>query len=83
MFCLDRWQDLRFWGSTELAETQFLTVGIKRCQKDTCKSQSEIDEFLKNDPLIIVNFNEQKYRPNAYDEEVIQNSSSIKYFPAT
>ena len=60
--------------------TQLITIDINKCVgKPECKSDKEIENFLKNKTVIIL-YNQQSYDPTDYDGNPIHKTVNYGEF---
>ena len=80
MYCVDDHERIRLAGDPYAdADNQHLTVDIYPCKGDNCKTDEEIQLFLKQYTLLVVFYKQQTYQPDVYDNSVITKNYAIAY----
>ena len=82
MNCLDSPQNITIWGNLRNTLLQALMVRVIPCTgKDTCKSESEINDFIDRIGHLTILHNNQIYKPNDYTDNVINKQLIMDYLP--
>ena len=81
MMCVDDPSDLNFQGAFVTPRAMNLYITADRCTgKNSCKSPTEIDQFLENHILTFLH-NQQSYDPSSYGNETIVDNVIEDWLP--
>ena len=81
MMCVDDLDDLNLQGAYLSAREKTLYIIVDRCTgRDSCKSPTEIDQFLESHILTFLH-NKQKYDPSSYGNETIVDDVDEDWLP--
>ena len=75
-YCLPSPENITIWGEFSGVVHQSVTIRLVRCRdRETCKNDTEIDEFIDNNGQVVYISNQQKYQREVYSGEVIEKRS--------
>ena len=73
LYCFEDPNSIVTSGHYQATYWKGLTLSFTRCFGDHCKSNEEIDNYLTDGLVFYMYQNNQKYNPNSYDDQVIEN----------
>ena len=80
MICLDDPASIQLWANPfSNTDSKWLRVDIAPCKGDNCKTDEEIELFLKQYSLLATVYKQQTYQPDVYDNSVIVHNYAIDF----
>ena len=79
LHCVESVQDLSFTGAYRMSRGRIVVADVKPCSGDGCKTDEEIEDFVKSS-MIVLMVNNQQYLPEEYSDQVIVNQLEMRNF---